>query len=54
MYVCLDQDRAPVIVIFERVRFPHRALPCGRTLNVGDDVEAALDRRLDVDPARSF
>jgi len=40
--------------MFERVRSLHRALPGGRTLDVGDDREAAVDRRVDVDPARSF
>jgi hypothetical protein len=54
MYMGLDQDRAPSSVMFERLCSLHRALPCGRTLDVGDDLEAALDRRVDFDPARSF
>src|SRR5439155_8064278 len=32
MYVGLDQDRAPLSVIFERLRSLHGALPFGRTL----------------------
>jgi hypothetical protein len=53
IYLGLDQERAPSSVIFERLGSLHRALPCGRTLDVGDNLEAALDRRVDFDPARS-
>src|SRR5829696_3654474 len=45
----LDERRPPVAPAFERAGGLHRPLPLRRPLDVGGDLEAALDRRRDLD-----